>query len=69
MIAVPPGIRCPVNGRAVAAGCAAFEPKFYLGVLPDADGMAVKLFAAMQTPLLLFEIRPLAPDAVLAKQI
>src|SRR5688572_17399794 len=69
MVFVPPGIRSPVNWRAIAVGCAAFEPKLSLGVLPNADGMSVKFFAAMQTPMFLFEIRPLAADAVSAKQI
>ena len=69
MVFVPPGIRRPVNGRAIAAGRTAFEPKSSLGVLPNADGMAVKFFSAMQTPMFLFEIGPLAADAVRAKQI
>ena len=69
MICVPPRIRRPINRRAVATGGATFEPEFSLAVFPDANGMAIEFFLAMKTPLLLIEVRPLATDAVRAKQI
>ena len=69
MILVPPRIRRPVNRRAVAAGRAALKPEAAVIAFPNADGMAVEFLLAMQTPMLLFEVRPFATHAVGAQQV
>ena len=69
MFGIPPRKRRPINGRAIAARRAAFQPKRAVFILPHPDRVPVKLLAAMQTPMLLFEVRPWAADAVLAEQV
>ena len=66
---IPPRIRRPINWRAVAAWRPALQPELSDIIFPDADGMAVKFFPTMQTPMLLFEIGPLAADAVCAQEV
>jgi len=46
MILIPPGVRRPVNGGAVALGGAAFQPVVTRAIRPDAHGMAIELLFA-----------------------
>ena len=60
MIFIPPREFGPINRRAVTAGRAAFQPQRAFFVLPDAHGVAIEFFAAMQTPFLVVQVRPFA---------
>src|SRR6185436_12803135 len=55
MIFIPPGVRRPINGGAVALGSPAFKPVVAHAIHPDAYGMAIELPFAMQAPVLLVQ--------------
>src|ERR1035438_69853 len=66
---VPPGVRRPINWGAAAVGGAAFQPKSIVLALPDAHRVAIELFAAVQTPMFLVEVRPITAHTVVTQQV
>ena len=68
VLLVPPGIGCPVHGRSIATRRSAAEPEFRMAVAPDPDRMAVEFARAMQTPVPVVQVRPIAVDAVFPEQ-
>ena len=66
---IPPRVRRPINRRAIAIRRPAFEPQSTFFVLPNAGGMAVEFLAAMQAPVFLIQVGPLAANTMLSQEI
>ena len=69
MLWIPPRKGSPINWGAVASWRAALEPKPPGRILPNPRRMSAELFAAVQTPLFLFQIGPMTTGAVLPEQV
>ena len=60
MLLIPPRVIGPINRGAVAIGRAALEPEIAGLVLPDAHSVTVELLAAMEAPLRVLQVWPVA---------
>ena|SRR5438034_1140564 len=60
MLLIPPRVIGPINRGAVAIGRAALEPEIAGLVLPDAHSLTVELLAAMEAPLRVLQVWPVA---------
>lgn len=69
MFWIPPRVRRPINRRTIAAQRPALQPQRVICGFPHTRRVAAEFSAAVQAPMFLIQVGPVAAEAMVAEKI